>query len=51
MAEKTLHLDVVTPEKTIVSDEVDIVMAPGYFVNSAPCPITFLSLPNFNPER
>jgi len=31
MAEKTLHLDVVTPEKTIVSDEVDIVMAPGYF--------------------
>ena len=31
MAEKTLHLDVVTPEKTVVSDEVDIVMAPGYF--------------------
>jgi F-type H+-transporting ATPase subunit epsilon len=31
MAEKTLHLDVVTPEKTLVSDEVSIVMAPGYF--------------------
>jgi F-type H+-transporting ATPase subunit epsilon len=31
MAEKTLHLDVVTREKTVVSDEVDIVMAPGYF--------------------
>ncbi|MEJ2428885.1 MAG: F0F1 ATP synthase subunit epsilon [Deltaproteobacteria bacterium] len=31
MAEKTVHLDVVTPEKTVVSDEVDIVMAPGYF--------------------
>jgi F-type H+-transporting ATPase subunit epsilon len=31
MAEKTLQLDVVTPEQTIVSDEVDIVMAPGYF--------------------
>ena len=31
MAEKTLHLDVVTPEQTVVSDEVDIVMAPGYF--------------------
>ena len=31
MAEKTLHLDVVTPEKTVISDEVDIVMAPGYF--------------------
>ena len=31
MAEKTLQLDVVTPERTIVSEEVDIVMAPGYF--------------------
>ena len=31
MAEKTLKLDVVTPERTIVSEEVDIVMAPGYF--------------------
>ena len=31
MAEKTLQLDVVTPEQTIVSEEVDIVMAPGYF--------------------
>jgi F-type H+-transporting ATPase subunit epsilon len=31
MAEKTLQLDVVTPEQTIVSEEVGIVMAPGYF--------------------
>lgn len=31
MAEKTLVLDVVTPEQTMVSEEVDIVMAPGYF--------------------
>jgi F-type H+-transporting ATPase subunit epsilon len=31
MAEKTLQLEVVTPEKTIVSEEVEIVMAPGYF--------------------
>ena len=31
MAEKTLQLDVVTPEKTVVSEQVDIVMAPGYF--------------------
>ena len=31
MADKTLQLDVVTPERTIVSEEVDIVMAPGYF--------------------
>ena len=31
MAEKTLQLDVVTPEQTIVSEEVEIVMAPGYF--------------------
>jgi F-type H+-transporting ATPase subunit epsilon len=31
MAEKTLQLDVVTPEKTIVSEAVDIVMAPGFF--------------------
>jgi F-type H+-transporting ATPase subunit epsilon len=31
MAEKTLQLDVVTPEQTILSEEVDIVMAPGYF--------------------
>ena len=31
MAEKTLQLDVVTPEQTVVSEEVDIVMAPGYF--------------------
>jgi len=31
MAEKTLQLDVVTPEQTLVSEEVDIVMAPGYF--------------------
>jgi len=31
MAEKTLQLDVVTPEKTVVSEEVDIVMAPGYY--------------------
>ena len=31
MAEKTLKLDVVTPEKTVVSEDVDIVMAPGYF--------------------
>ena len=31
MADKTLQLDVVTPEKTVVSEQVDIVMAPGYF--------------------
>ena len=31
MAEKSLQLDVVTPEQTIVSEEVEIVMAPGYF--------------------
>ncbi len=31
MAEKTLQLDVVTPEQTVVSEEVSIVMAPGYF--------------------
>jgi F-type H+-transporting ATPase subunit epsilon len=31
MAEKTLQLDVVTPERTVVSEEVEIVMAPGYF--------------------
>ncbi len=31
MAQKTLQLDVVTPEKTIVSEEVEIVMAPGYY--------------------
>ena len=31
MAEKTLQLNVVTPEKTVVSEQVDIVMAPGYF--------------------
>jgi len=31
MAEKSLRLDVVTPEKTVVSEDVDIVMAPGYF--------------------
>jgi F-type H+-transporting ATPase subunit epsilon len=31
MAEKTLQLHVVTPEQTLVSEEVDIVMAPGYF--------------------
>lgn len=30
MAEKTLQLDVVTPEETVVSKEVDIVMAPAY---------------------
>jgi F-type H+-transporting ATPase subunit epsilon len=30
MAEKTLQIDVVTPEETIVSEEVEIVMAPGY---------------------
>ncbi len=30
MAEKTLQLEVVTPEKTVVSKEVDIVMAPAY---------------------
>ena len=31
MAEKTLQLEVVTPEATVVSEAVDIVMAPGYF--------------------
>ena len=31
MAEKTLQLEVVTPEQTVVSEDVDIVMAPGYF--------------------
>ena len=31
MAEKILQLEVVTPEQTVVSEQVDIVMAPGYF--------------------
>jgi F-type H+-transporting ATPase subunit epsilon len=42
MAEKTLQLDVVTPEQTIVSEEVGIVMAPGYFGE-------FCALPNHIP--
>jgi F-type H+-transporting ATPase subunit epsilon len=30
MSEKLLRLDVVTPERTVVSEEVEIVAAPGY---------------------
>lgn len=30
MAEKLLQVDVVTPERTVVSEEAEIVVAPGY---------------------
>ena len=37
----TLQLEVVTPDKTVVSGEVEMAVCPGIEANSACCPSTF----------